>query len=130
MRSLRLVPGCKISWLSIQIVTKIYREQFGQIIDRIEALEAYARTYTRKPETMRANIFIKMILKMEKSSFHRAATERNTKHLYEKLKQTPLRLGQNLAIEIIPYEVLWDEILTLLENKFRAKTAKKINLQK
>jgi hypothetical protein len=112
MRSLRLVPGCKISWLSIQIVTKIYREQFGQIIDRIEALEAYARTYTRKP------------------SFHRAATERNTKHLYEKLKQTPLRLGQNLAIEIIPYEVLWDEILTLLENKFRAKTAKKINLQK
>ena len=117
--------GNNINLLILQIITRIYRKQYGQITEKKKALEAYARTYTRKPETKRANIFIKMILKMGKASFHRAATERDTRQLYEKLQATPLRFGQNLAIEIIPFDVLWREILNLLENKFRAKTTKK-----
>ena len=95
------------------------REQYGQIIDRIDALETYARTYTRNPETVRANIFIKMIIKMSAASLHRSGTERKTQKLLEKQQNTSLKIGQNLSIEIIPYEVLWEEILSMLENKFR-----------
>ncbi len=122
--------GNNINLLIIQIITRIYREQYSQLIDRMEALESYARTYTQKPETKRANIFIKMILKMDKATYHRVATERNTKQLYKQLLETPLRLGQNLAIEVIPYEVLWTEILNLLENKFRVKKIRKTNTRK
>ena len=109
--------GNNINLLIIQILTRMYRGEFGQIIDRIEALNTYARTYTKTTETKRANLFINMLIKMEAASFHRAATERKTKRLLEKLKNTPLRLGQNLAIEIIPYEIIWEEVLNLLENK-------------
>ncbi len=111
--------GNNINILLIQILTRMQREQYGQIIDRIEALETYARTYTRNPETVRANIFIKMIIKMSAASFHRSGTERKTQKLLEKLKNTPIKVGQNLAVEIIPFEVLWEEILSMLENKFR-----------
>jgi len=109
--------GNKINILIIQILTQVQREQYGALIDRMEALEAYARAYTRNPETKRANLFIKMILQMNKASFHPVATERKTRATLEKLKNTPLGLGQNLAIEIIPYEVLWEEVLNLLKRK-------------
>lgn len=122
--------GNNINILLLQILIQLQREQFGHIIDRTDSLREYARKYTRNPETKRANIFIKMILKMEKAQFHRSGTETKTKKLLEQLCATPLHLGQNLAIEIIPYEILWQEILSLLENKFRAKTVRRRGLSR
>jgi len=110
--------GNNINIIIIQILTRIQRNQFGHIIDWVDSLKAYARMYTRNPESKRANIFINMILKMADAHFHKLGTERKTKKLFEKLKATPLRLGQNLAIEIIPFEVLWQEVLSILEHKF------------
>ena len=112
--------GNNINILLIQILLQMHRGEYGKIIDRVESLREYARNYTRNPETKRANLFINMILKMEAASFHRAGTERRTKGLLKKLHATPLSLAQNLSIEIIPYPVLWTEILEMLENKFRA----------
>lgn len=122
--------GHNINILIIQILTRMQREQYGHIIDRIDSLKEYARKYTRKPETKRANIFITMIIRMERAQFHRAGTETKTAKLVEKLEDTPLKIGQNLAIEVIPYEVLWREILSMLENKFRATTIRKTPVQK
>ena len=109
--------GNNINILIIQVLTRMQREQYGQIIDRIEALETYSRTYTRNPETKRANLFIKMILQMNKASFRPVATERKTRATLEKLQNTPLGLGQNLAIEMVPYEVLWEEVMGMLKRK-------------
>jgi len=117
--------GHNINILIIQILIQIKRGQYIKIIDRIDSLKAYSRTYTRREETKRTNLFIKMILQMESARFHKKGTENKTKALREKLAQTPLRVGQNLAVEIIPYEVLWEEILLILDNKFRATTRKK-----
>ncbi|MEM1321292.1 MAG: hypothetical protein AAGG75_13640 [Bacteroidota bacterium] len=111
--------GVNINILIVQILVQIQREQFGRIIDRIDALRAYAHQHTRSPETARAYLFIQMIIKMEAASFHRAATERKTKKLLDKLQNTPLRIGQNIAVEMVPFDFLWQEILALLANKFR-----------
>lgn len=121
--------GNNINILLLQILIRMQREQFGKIIDQVESLSAYARKYTRNPETIRANIFINMIVRMEAASFHRVAVERKTKRLLEKLNKTPIYFGQNLAVEIMPYEVLWAEMLKMLEDKFRAKTIKKENIR-
>lgn len=75
--------GNNINILLLQILTQLQREQFGNIIDRTDSLREYARKYTRNPETKRANIFIKMILKMEKAQFHRSGTETKPKKLLE-----------------------------------------------
>ena len=62
---------------------------------------------------------------MEQAQFHRSGTETKTKRLRQQLEQTPLCYGQNLAVEIIPYPVLWEEVLSMLENKFRATTVRR-----
>lgn len=67
---------------------------------------------------------------MESARFHRKGTELKTKKLLEQLKNTSLRMGQNLAIEIIPFEVLWSEILDIIDNRFRAKRPKTTHQQK
>ncbi len=121
--------GNNINILIVQILLQMHREEYGKIIDRIESLREYARTYTRNPETRRANIFINMILKMESASFHQAGTIRKTKGLLKKLNNTPLSFAQNLNIEIIPFPILWDEILGMLENKFRARRPIQVHRQ-
>lgn len=120
--------GQNISILIIQILIQMQRDQFGQVIDRIDSLREYARTYTRNPETKRANLFINMIIKMESAHFHRSRTESKTQKLLEKLDATPIKFGQNLAIEAIPYSVLWQEILTMLKDRPRATTIRKTSV--
>ncbi len=117
--------GQNINILILQILIQLQREQFGNIIDRVDSLREYIRAYTRKPETKRANLFIRMILKMESAQFHRAGTELKTEKLREQLDATPLHFGQNLAVEIIPFTVLWQEILQMLANKFRGTTVRR-----
>lgn len=116
--------GNNINILIVQILILMQQDSYGRIIDWVDSLAVYARTYTRNPETKRANLFINMIIKMEANAFHRTATERKTQKLYTQLKNTPIRLGQNLAVEVIPYEVLWAEILQMLEDKFRGSNVR------
>ena len=97
--------GYNINIIIIQILVRIHRNQFDRISDRIESLQAYVRRYTRNPATKRANLFIRMIIKMEAAHFHRSGTEWRTQPLLQKLNNIPLSMGQNLAIEIIPYPV-------------------------
>ena len=122
--------GSNINILVIQILTNMQRGHFGRIIDRVESLNAYARKYTLHPEIARANIFINMIVKMSSTKFHLEATKRKTKKLLERLNQTPIKLGQNLTVEIVPFSFLWDEILYMLEHKFRATTVKRATKEK
>lgn len=122
--------GNNVNILIIQILVYLQRKQLGKIIDRVDSLKEYVRVYMRNPETMRAKTFIDMIIKMEKSYFVKTAVIHKTKNLREKLKQTPIKLRQNLSIEIIPFEVLWEEILMMLDDKFRSSLRSKIIKQK
>ncbi|MEO1438285.1 MAG: hypothetical protein AAFV80_22275, partial [Bacteroidota bacterium] len=117
--------GVNINVILIQILILMQRGHFGRIIDKIEAIQAYARKHTRQPETARAHCFIQMIVKMEAASFHRASTERKTQKYWQQLEATPIRFGQSLAVEMVPYAALWAIILDMLDHKFRAVRAKK-----
>ena len=117
--------GNNINILIIEILIRMQRGRFGKIIDRMDSLREYARTYTRRPETKRANLFLNMIAKMEAAHFHRSRTELKTKKLLERLQNTPLDSGQNMAIEILPYPMLWEEILSMLRDQPRARTVRK-----
>ncbi|MEO1518240.1 MAG: hypothetical protein AAFV95_24685 [Bacteroidota bacterium] len=111
--------GVNINILLVQILIEMSRGQYGRIIDRVEALGAYARKYLKRPETIRAYLFIKMIIQMNSAKFHRTATERKTQRLHEQLSNAPLSVGKSITVEMVPYEVLWQEILCMLDNKFR-----------
>lgn len=118
--------GNNVNTLIIQILVYMQRNQFGKIIDRIDSLKEYVRVYMRNPETKRAKAFIDMIIKMEQSYFVKKAVVLKTEKLQEKLNQTPIRLRQNLSIEVIPYNVLWQEMLAMLDDKFRSSLRSRI----
>lgn len=110
--------GINISILIIHVLFLLQRKKRDAIIERIDALKQYSYRYLIKDETLRSNCFIKMLAKMVKANFHKNATIRTTKRLYERLAATPSATkGQSQYVEIVPYEMLWETIIGVLVNR-------------
>ncbi len=67
----------------LQILFLLTDHKYGQIIDRIDALNQYTYRYLRKDETFRSNCFIKMLVLMTKADFHPIRTNTYTEDLSE-----------------------------------------------
>ncbi|MEO1628103.1 MAG: hypothetical protein AAFV25_23340, partial [Bacteroidota bacterium] len=105
--------------LIIQILFLLQQKKYSQVVDRMDALNAYCYRYLRKDETFRSNVFIKMLLQIPKANFHREAVTRKTKNLRDRLDNVPLEVArQSAEIEIIPYEDLWEYVLEMLSMRF------------
>jgi hypothetical protein len=109
--------GMNINILIIQILFLLQKKDFGTIIDRMEAIDAYCYRYLRKDDTFRSNCFIKMLLLLPKASFHKGRVVHRSKKYLEKLQSVPLSGGQGSEIEIIPYEMLWEFVIESLEDR-------------
>ncbi|MDX1665669.1 MAG: hypothetical protein R3350_00485 [Saprospiraceae bacterium] len=111
--------GMNIPILIIQILFMIQQERYDRAIDRIEAIEKYCSRYLRKDDTFRSNCFIKMLLQIPASSFHKAAVLRKAEKYRKKLDSVPLDIAnQTVEIEIIPYGKLWEMALETLDYEF------------
>jgi hypothetical protein len=59
---------------------------------------------------------IKMVIQMTKADFNPIRTERYTADLRKQLGTVPLMgSGENIEIEMIPFEVLWDIMMRSLQ---------------
>jgi len=111
--------GMNIPVLIVQILFMIVKKDYDQAIDRIEAIEKYCSRYLRKDENFRSNCFIKALLQVSISDFHRIGVERRAKKYIDQLNSIPLEVSnQPHEVEIIPYEDLWQIIMDSLETKF------------
>ncbi len=100
--------GINVSILLMHIGFLLQRKEFGVIIDKIDSLNQYAYRYLRKDDSFRSNCMIKMVVQMAKADFHPVRTERYTSDLREQLGNVALYgSGDNIEIEIVPFEVLW-----------------------
>ncbi len=114
--------GLNIPILVIQIVFMIVKKDYDSAIDRIEAIEKYCTRYVRKEDNFRSNCFIKMLLQIPISNFHKAGVQRRTMKYYTQLKSVPLKVAnQAHEIEIVPYEDLWEVIMNAVEARFYRK---------
>ena len=110
--------GVNVAITIIQILFLVAQGKEIKIIDKVESLRMYVHAHLRNDDSLRSNIFIKMLLKMIKSNFHKAGTLRRTAQLREKLEKTPMASkGQSKYVEIIPYETLWEISLSFLSNR-------------
>lgn len=110
--------GMNINVLIIQTLFLLQKKDFGAIIDRMEALEAYCYRHLRQDDTFRSNCFLKMLLLLPKASFHKERVVHRAKRYLEKLKGTPLEVSNQVSeIEIIPYETLWEFVVESLDDK-------------
>lgn len=114
--------GLNIPILVIQIVLMIIKKDYSKAIDRIEAIDKYRARYLRRDVNFRSNCFIKMLLQIPISGFHKAGIIRKTEKLFTQLKTVPLEIAkQSNEIEIIPYENMWAIILNALGTTFYKK---------
>lgn len=107
--------GMNINILIIQILHLLQSQKQGQIIDRMEALEAYRYRHLRRDSTFRSNCFIHLLRQLERGHFHPIAVQRYAAPYLKKLSSMPLEVSlQDLEVEPVPYEVLWELIVGML----------------
>ncbi|MEL6986267.1 MAG: hypothetical protein AAGK97_00405 [Bacteroidota bacterium] len=107
--------GLNICIIIAQILILIKQEKYNQVIDKAAGLERYNSRYLNMHNTYRVNCFIKMLLQVEKRSFHPIAIQRHTEKYMKKLQEVPLHKSeQPLHMEIVPYETLWQSMLKTL----------------
>jgi hypothetical protein len=114
--------GVNISIIIIQILFLLYKREFGQVIDRVEALNMYRHRYLRRDDTFRSNCFIQMLLQLPAANFNRIAAVRRAQKFMDQLKEVPIEAArQSGEIEIIPYETLWRFALQSIDLKPAAR---------
>ena len=107
--------GINVSILLMHIAFLLQRKDYNAIIDRTDSLNQYAYRYLRKDDSFRSNCMIKMVIQMTKADFNPIRTERYTAELRKELGHVTLAgSGENIEVEIIPFEVLWDIMVKAL----------------
>ncbi len=88
------------------IATGAYEEEFGR---SVEALDKYRKRYLENDTNRRSAIFLKMLLALAKKNFEGEQALRKMEKEKMQLQQLPPQMaGQSFAVEIIPYEDLWE----------------------
>ena len=115
--------GLNIPILIIQVLFMIVRKEYEGAIDRIQAIEKYTLRHLLGGANIRSSIFIKVLMIIPSSGFHKAAVERKAGKYVEKLRAVPLDVAnQTHEVEIIPYEHLWEILVDFLDLKiYRAR---------
>ena len=99
-----------------------------QIEERLEALKKYVTRHLKNDDSLRHQCFLRMLMKLPEAEYHQERTQRYVKKYYERLINKPRTINTLFFDpEIIPYEVLWDAILELLQNKNLQTLSRKLN---
>jgi hypothetical protein len=108
--------GLNISILILQILYLLDRKDWNGIIGRTESLKVYASRHLKRDDTFRSNCFVKMMLTMEKKDFDREETSRIAGKYFSKLQSSRFDYRGDLgSLEVIPYERLWENVLSRLK---------------
>lgn len=112
--------GVNISILIIQIMFLVSRGKYTDTIDKMEAVEQYCRRYLYGEDTLRAFYFIKALLVLPKSGFHREGVKRKAEKYLQKVGQLPLEKAgmSTVFVEIVPFEVIWELLISVLKSKY------------
>ncbi len=107
--------GYNIAIFIVQVLIFLEAKNFDAIIILAEALRVYRSRYLKDTKHFRSNCFIKMLLIMEKESFDFSKTNNKTTNLFTKLKMQSVDQMNISEIEVIPYEILWEQIIKRLK---------------
>jgi hypothetical protein len=112
--------GMDINRIIAKIYLMIIDKKYFELIDYQEAFEKYLLRNVPKKEKgrYRSYIFLKMLLIIPNSSFNKITVLRRTENLLKDLSSVSSDFTENTYwIEIIPYELLWSELVSSLEEK-------------
>ena len=108
--------GLNITINIIEFLFLLVDGKHDKMLDKLQSLKQYNYKYLKQEQFIRPNTFIKMLLQIPKGKFE-ASLIREKANKYDKiLEDNPMDYSEHaISIEIIPYEILWEEILTSLK---------------
>ena len=109
--------GLNITINIIQMLFLIVDQEYDKVLDKLAALKQYNFRYLKRPEYIRSSTFIKMLLKIPEGNYDPSVFQKKTQSLLKILEDNPIDYSeQSMNIEILPYEVLWNELLHALKS--------------
>ncbi len=108
--------GLNAAILTIQILYFLEKMNTEELIDRVNEIERYTRRYPKKDMNFRSECFISLLIQMRDDGFRFYQTRRATEKTYEEMTSVMMEYyGGNRALEVLPYEVMWDIVLDKLK---------------
>ena len=110
--------GMNIPVLVVQIALMISLRKNTLLDKRIETIEKYLFRYARRADAAkyRTNLFIRLLLEIPRCHMNSQALEKRTTLILSNLKKVPLHvISTGYQMEIIPYEVLWLELIKMTD---------------
>lgn len=112
--------GMNIPVLIIQMAFLISLRRYDAATERIDSLKQYCNRYLKvNNPNFRCHCFIKMLLQIPISGFHRAGVERRAERYLKKLYSIKINFyNQAHEVEVLPFEIMWQFIVISLQNRF------------
>jgi hypothetical protein len=109
--------GFNVAILILQFVYFLQKEDSEALLYRIESLKKYILTHLKDAFSLRSKIFLKLLILTVTEDFDAYTCRKKGQKLYQKLLETPAPGDAYAEIEIVPYEHLWEHILSILKSR-------------
>lgn len=102
--------GMNIPLVFLPILFHLAQKTFDEQKDiSVEALEKYRQRWLANDMNRRSDSFLKMLIAFAKKDFSSSAADKKIAKELEVLRsENPQVAGQNFAVEVVPYEKLWE----------------------
>lgn len=109
--------GFNVAILILQFIYFLQKEDSEALLYRIESLKKYILTHLKDTFSLRSKTFLKLLILTVTEDFEADTCRKKGQKLYQKLIDTPPPGDAYAEIEIVPYEHLWEHILTILDRQ-------------
>ena len=110
--------GMNIPLVLLPVIYNLVKGTFDNADISPESLEKYRKRYLDNDMNRRSAAFLNMLIAYAKRDYQSASAEKKIKKELEVLeKEQPLVAGQTYAVEIIPYEDIWEMMTEIAAKK-------------
>jgi len=109
--------GYNVAILILQFIIFLKKEDKELLLYKIESLKKYIDTHLKDAFSLRSKSFLKLLILTVTEDFNVVTCKIKGERLYQKLVETPPPGDAYAEIEIVPYEHLWEYIVSILEKK-------------
>lgn len=110
------LQGYNTATLIIQFLYLLREGKTEEIEKRVQELQPYNAVHLDKRNNYRTSIFIRLLNIVIEKEFNAEAIKEKGNTYFKKLVNTPIPTDLCTEMEIIPYEILWQNILEVLKN--------------
>ncbi|MHA6248118.1 hypothetical protein ACXYMU_09295 [Pontibacter sp. CAU 1760] len=109
--------GFNVAILILQFIYYLKKEDSEALLYRIESLKKYILTHLKDTFSTRSKTFLKLLILTVTEDYEADTCRKKGQKLYVKLTETPPPGDAYAEIEIVPYEHLWEYILSILDHQ-------------